>query len=388
MTDNIKFRSLKEVERYLEKMRQQIRDDMQLAEEQTKKLQAMSRRALKATEFKILDISGGPGYKVKKKTIGVNFPVVKVPNKEVLTKNYTLAEKLTEQFKELEAQENTVKMTFRGNPAADRLLGEFAKLKSDLEKQMRTLFQELSNVAKGHAPKEYKDFVQELANELNENQYIECDEITNFTYVSVDKEGNLVFAGYIVMNNAISDEGEEIPHLYVTLKWTVGGNVEVFVEHDFVQPGLLTGGVTIGSVQEAAKAITRQLAMEGFSSQIGNLPVSMQVRMPENKEAFTAAPFVNSISSEGDKLIFSLKPEGVKNLEQIKGQLFLEVKGMLKKKRSTGIRMRVIDNDVIFTFTNLDQSGGVTPHDLEFLEDKYRLTQQQLRKIANEINND
>jgi hypothetical protein len=61
---------------------------------------------------------------------------------------------------------------------------------------------------------------------------------------------------------------------------------------------------------------------------------------------------------------------------------------MLKKKRSTGIRMRVIDNDVIFTFTNLDQSGGVTPHDLEFLEDKYRLTQQQLRKIANEINND
>jgi hypothetical protein len=50
--------------------------------------------------------------------------------------------------------------------------------------------------------------------------------------------------------------------------------------------------------------------------------------------------------------------------------------------------MRVIDNDVIFSFTNLDQSGGVTPHDLEFLEDKYRLTQQQLRKIANEINND
>lgn len=393
--DNMKFRSLKEVERYLQEVQQQLRDDLQLAEQQTKQLHSMAQKALKASEFKlnILDISGNPGGgKGKKKTIGVDFPVVKVPKMNQLTNSYAMAEKLTEQFKELEANENNVRMTFRNNPAADKLLGEFAKLKRDLEKQMRALFTELSSIADGHAPQEYKDFVQALADELNKNQYIECESIKTFTYVSVTPGGHLVFAGYIVLNNAVSDEGEEIPHLYVTLKWTVDEThptVAVFVEHDFVQPGLLYGGETISSVSDAAKAITTQLAMEGFSSQIGNLPVSMQLRFPSgglDKSAFTAAQHVDKVESEGDMLTFHLKPSGIANLENIKGQLFLEVKGMLKKKRSTGVRMRVDGNKVIFTFTNLDQSGGITPHDLEWLEEKYKLSQPQLRKIANEIN--
>jgi len=392
MTDpKSKFRSIKEVERYLDEVRQQLREDMEMAEKSAKQLQSMSRKAVKATEF-ILDISGDgkPGKKAKKKTINVDFPVVKVPNKDQLTKNYRIAESLTEQFKELEAQENEVRMLFRGNSKADKLLGEFSKLKGDLQKQLKTLFSELNNVAEGHAPKEYKDFVKELADELNDNQYIDCDSINNFTYVAVDKEGELVFAGYIVLNNAVSDEGSEIPHLYIAVKWTVGGDVEVFVDHDFIQPGLLRGGHTVENVNDAAKAITQQLSLEGFSSQIGNLPVNMQIRAPGGeltKDAFTAAPFITKLESAGDRLRFTVSPEGKSEIAKIKTQLFMEVKQMLRKKRGTTVKMATEGNEIVFTFSNLDSSNGIHPVDLEWLEEKYKLSQSQLRRIANEINN-
>jgi hypothetical protein len=62
------------------------------------------------------------------------------------------------------------------------------------------------------------------------------------------------------------------------------------------------------------------------------------------------------------------------------------VKAMLKNKRSTRVRMKQTGNKVSFTFTGLDQSGGIHPHDLDFLGDKYKLKEAQLRKIANIIN--
>lgn len=379
-----KFNSVKEVERYLEEVRQQLRDDFALADKNIKQLASVS---VKSSSFKILDISGNG--KKKKLTIGVDFPIVSVPKLEKLKDSYALTEQLTEQYQELEVQENSVRMAFRDSSAAKTLLGEFAKLKSSIKGKLQTLFAELSKVAEGHAPEQYQNFVKMLADELNENQHIECDSINSFTYASVDKEGKLVFAGYIVMNRAISDDGNEIPHLYIVVKWTVGESVEVYVEHEFIQPGMLTGGDTVGNVHEAAKIITEQLTLEGFSSQIGNLPADMQLRAPGglNKEAFTVAQHIEKIETYQDVLSFLVKPESAKLIDDIKMQLYLEVKKMLKKKRGTTVKMRQSGRELIFTFSNLDTSGGIHPVDLDWLEEKYKLNQTQLRKIANEINN-
>ena len=392
MADN-KFRSLEEVKRYLDEQQKQLREDFQLVDENLKQLRSMTKAAIvKATEFKILDISGNGASKKRKKTLNVDFPVVKVPNKDKLGKSYKMAEALSQKYKELLQNENSIRMTFRNasSKTFEQLMGTMSKFKKELEDKMKELFAELNAVAEGHAPKEYKEFVASIAEELDSNQHIECESSRTFTYVALDNDGDLVFAGYIVLNNAISDEGKEIPHLYITVRWTVGGDVEIFVEHDFVEPTLLNGGTVVENLKDATKAIVNQLSLEGFSSQIGNLPIGMQLRTPAGgmtPDAFSAAPFVDKIESLPEELVFHLKKGTTHSqLENIKYQLFLEVKALLKHKRKANAKMRMQNNAIHFTIVGLDNSGGIHPHDLEWLSDKYKLNQTQLRKIANEIN--
>jgi hypothetical protein len=159
--------------------------------------------------------------------------------------------------------------------------------------------------------------------------------------------------------------------------------------HEFFAPTLLNGGTTVGDTREAVKVVADQLSLEGFSSQIGNLPVSMRIRQPASgltPSMFQSSQFIDKVTADEDALVFTLKKEGVPHAEDIKTQLFLDVKAMLKNKRSTRVRMKQTGNKVSFTFTGLDQSGGIHPHDLDFLGDKYKLKEAQLRKISNIIN--
>lgn len=389
--EKTKFRSLEEVRKYLKEMQDQLRLDEQVMDKTNKQLAKIAGHKVKA-DIKFLDISGD-GKRSKKKTLNADFPVVKVPDAKTLDKNYRLAEKLSEQYKYVLNLENEVKINFKGTGGAsfNETLGSIQKLKADLERHLQSIFLSLAKVAEGHAPDQYKEFVATLADELVSNNHIVCESAKTVTYASLDKAGDLVFAGYIILVNAVSDEDKVAPTLYITIKWTVGGDVEVFVEHEFVAPSLLSGGAVVENVNQAAKSIANQLSMEGFSSQIGNLPAHMQIKHPAGGlrgEIFTAAPFIKTVTAEQDELIFQLVPN-VKSaqIEEIKNQLFLEVKAMLKKKRGTNVRMRVSGTQIIFNFVGLDQSEGIHPHDLDWVGDKYKLSDSQLRKIANIINN-
>ncbi len=384
--EKTKFRSLEEVRKYLKDAAAQLKLDEQLIDRTNKQLAKFSI----TSAIKFLDISGD-GV-AKKKTLNVDFPLVKVPDAKNLQNNYKLTERLSEQYKYVSNLETEVAMSFKGTKgsALDATLGAIRKLKSDLEAKLKELFLALAKVAEGHAPKEYKTFVKGLAEELASNSHIECSDAKTVTYAALTKEGDLVFAGYIILINAISDEDKVAPTLYITIKWTVGGDVEIFVEHDFVAPSALEGGTVVENLREAIKAVANQLSLEGFSSQIGNLPAAMQLKEPIGGlrgDLFSAAPFIKTVKAQSDELIFELKPVKPAELDAIKNQLFLEVKAMLKKKKSTTVRMRSAGNQVIFNFVGLDTSGGIHPYDLDWIGNKYKLTDGQLRKIANMINN-
>lgn len=393
-----KFRSLEEIRKVVREMLDDQRNDTQLVNQTEKLLAKLAASKVKAAQdFKIMDITNTKTVTKKKRTINVDFPIVKVPSSRELMKSYDLAEALSEKYKYAMNLENEVRMNFSkfgSNKNVQDTLGSIQKLKQSLETNLHKLFQVLNEVANGHAPKEYLKFVQTLADELINNRHIECDSGKTMTYAAIAKgeknEQQLVFAGYIILVNAVSDEGKVAPTLYVVVKWTVGGDVEIFVEHEFFAPTLLTGGTTVENTREAIKVVADQLSLEGFSSQIGNLPVSMQIRQPASglsPNLFTAAEFIAKVTADADELIFTMKPEGMKNAEQIKTQLFLEVKSMLKNKRSTKVRMKQEGNKIAFTFSGLDQSGGIHVHDLDFLGDKYKLKESQLRKIVNIVNN-
>ena len=392
-----KFRTIEEIRKAVNVIIEQHQLDTQLVDQTEKLLARVTSQALKAAaDFKIMDISGDGNKKKIKRTFNVDFPVVKVPNKAELTHTYGLVERLSEQYKYVLNLENELRINFsnvKKHAAVDATQGSIAKLKKALETDLKRLFASLNAVARGHAPTEYLDFVEALAKELQENKYIECDSGKTVTYAAMgkDDDGNSVpvFAGYIILINAVSDEGKIAPSLYIVVKWTVGGNVEVFVEHEFIAPSLLHGGITVENLKEATKAVADQLSIEGFSAQIGNLPVATQLRYPSsglNTKLFQVADMLTKVTADEDKLIFTLKKEAVPKAKEIGLFLFSEVKSMLKSKRKTKVRMSTQRNTVTFTFSGLDASGGVHPSDLDFLTEKYRLNDSQVRKIANIVN--
>ncbi len=376
----MKFKNVEDVRRYLKDQANLARENEQLVNKSVKLLSK-----LEAVSFEIMDISGKP---TKKKTLNVDFPVVKVPGLSKLEKDYKLAETLSERYKDLVVHENQVKLNFKDikGDKLNELLGAFTKLKSQIEIQLKTLFTSLSNLAEGHAPKEYKTFVKNLA--LSVEEHIEFDSAKTMTYISLN-EGQLVFTSYIMLVNAISDEDKVVPHLYLILQWTVDGDVSVFVEHDFVAPSLLTGGSTVDNLQQAMRAVKYQLSLSEFSSQIGSLPVSMQLKTkgPLGKELFSPRDNISRIDVEEHEITFVLKPGLNKaEKEQIKAQLFQEVKALLKNQKQAKIRMRESGNKIVFEIVNLDHSKGIHPYDLEHLKNKYGLKENDLRKIVNIIN--
>jgi len=389
MTDPKKFRSMEDVKRFLAEQSNEMDLERQLVDHGLTQMAKM----VKAAPTQVMDFSGGGKGGRVKRTSNIDFPVVKVPNIQQLKEHYAQAEKLSERYKYITNTENEFKMNFAGEKGGnfDQVIGSFQKLKGEIEATLKDLFQALGQVAEGHAPPEYKKFVQALADEIEANRHIEADGLQTMTYAALSKDGELIFAGYIILINAVNDQQKVLPHLYITIKWTVGANVELFIEHEFVAPTLLHDGVTIDSLKSAAQAIASQMALEGFSSQIGNLPVAMQIREPNGglrREAFSAKDWIKDVTAEADELKFVLTTADPRKVEEVQNQIYMELRALLKRKRSTTIRARHVENIVTFTFSNLEHGDGLHPSDLSWLEDKYGLDQQKLRRLVNVINGD
>lgn len=392
----IKLRSVEDVLRIVKDISEQHRLDTQLVDKTTKVLSKVATKVTASESFKILDFSGSKGP-ARKRTINIDFPIVSAPMPKELMHSYALAESLSEKYKYLVNLENEMNINFAdmsNNSKIKVAKGEISKLKDAIEKDLRRLFATLNAVADGHAPKAYLNFVKVLAQELVNNKHLDCEGGRTVTYAAIGKpetgiKSNLVFAGYIILTNVIADDGRVAPNLYIVVRWTVGGNVEIFVEHDFIAPSLLQGGTTVENLRDALKAVTDQLTLEGFSSQLGNLPLDVQLRLPESglrPGMFSMRDLLEFVSADTHELTFKVKRQHVKDIPTIKLNLFGEVKAMLKNKRNTTIRMSVSGQNIVFTFAGLDNTKGIHPNDLDFLSTKYKLANSQLRKIANIIN--
>ena len=256
------FKTLNDIQKYLDDTQKKLSLDFHAVDDAILMLKA--NKVSSATVD--LDLTGDPNRKYEKRPIKVDFPLAKVPNAKQLEKDYWLAEKLTKQYNELLLNESSMKVVFTNATNANylKLAMYFSKLKKDIEKKLRELFKELNRVAEGHAPVEFKKFIAFVAKNLDDNQHIECDNISTFTYASMNKKRELVFAGYIVLHNAISDEGNMIPSLYVTVAWTVGGGAEIFVEHEFIPPMMLNWRCECQELERRSKRNYRTIDIRRF----------------------------------------------------------------------------------------------------------------------------
>ena len=397
------FRYMQDAQRFLQDMNKEVDEARQLLKKQQQMLGA-SLAALRVTAatmvFDLTPTSGKEQRSLLRKMkhkIDPELTNVVVPNMKKLQSQYSMAEDFYEKLRGLEQAETQVQMSFhdRRGPEYTALMRQFQVLKEKVQNALKDCLQFLSDVAHKHVPETFQKYVDMVAELVNEHVIFRDSQ--TFMYVSVDKEGNLVFTAYLMLQDVANDEGQVAPHLYVSIQWVLSKEptVSVDLNHEYEVPNKLLGqGEVVGSVGEAVRAISTLLDMENYSSALGVVPLAIQMNVDPttiHPNMFEYRDVISKIMVDEHTLSFKLRPEINKKevITEIAAQIYKELKALMKTRnvRLTMKTEKLGDETVLmFTIVRIAEGGELNEFDVEWLRDKFKLNQTQLRKIANIIN--
>lgn len=429
-----KFRYVSDVQKYLDQLRSEVRDLGQLVKIQQKvvahlqkpkasilsSLETSARtglalvgalrltsKELKSARFEQFTISDGSemtNKKVKqllKKEVDLSLKKVVIPQVKKLQQQYGLAQELHEKYQTLDAVEAQVNMQFANARDVQTALTGVVQLKNEVKLQLQEVLGFLNSVANAHMPPSFKAYVEALAKVLETQVFF--DSSKTFLYVHVSEKGSLVFTAYILLENAVDEEGNVTPGLYITVQWNQGTHdqedpfVRIYLDNEFVLPQKLQNsshGTDVQSVGSAVAALKDLLDMENYVSALGLIPLDTLLKVDPkglSKNLFSVREYLQSVAidSENNVLRFVFKRvQGVNKsgVEEFAKQLFVELKQILRKSRGTKIRQRagrIGDNWVVdFTVQNVATGSQLNQYDLEFLRQRFGLTDTQIRKVS------
>lgn len=401
-----KFRYLDDAVRYLEQLTEETRETDQVIKQLQHSLAYLKRPRANITaalvkaaemEFVITDDDNDKGRRsrMRKKINPALVKEIKIttPHLAKLEKQYKLAEDLYEKHRTLEAMETQLSMQFpdRRGEKFDAAIGAMKTLKEAVAKQLKEVLGFLSDVAEQHVPNEFKKYMNAVSAEVSEHVLFEDSNL--FLYVHVDGNGELIFTYYLMLINATNDEGRTTPHLYISIQWKVTANeVEVQVNHEYEPPAKLlkTGGTAVDSAGEAVKAISHLLDLEDFSTSLGTLPLSQQFRKAPDQmdpNMFSFREFIGKLEVDNDELVFKLRKGVSKDqAKEIAYQLFQEVKQLIKRSRTAKLKVTYTNKEIRFRIVSVAQGLDVSTYDAEFLKERFGLSDAQLRRVVNIIN--
>ena len=338
----------------------------------------------------------------KNRKVDLNLEKVKVPNLKELKSQYSLADDLYHKYMTLQSVESQITMQFRDSRDLPKVLQSVKASKRRVEVALRKVFDYLGGVASKHVPESFQKYVAAIAQELSDHVVFRSSR--SFMYVNISDTGNLIFTAYILLEDALNEEGELTPSLYVSLQWDQGSeknnepsSLKLWLDHEFEMPQQLErrpDGAEVDSVNGAARAIGRLLDIENFSSSIGVIPLSLQLKVDPsaiNKKNFSFRDYVQrvEVDTATNTLRFTLaRVRGVDkaSVQKIAVALYPEVQQMLRVGRSAKMRMKTYRKDdnwyIDFIVTELAKGNRVSVDDLEFLKDRFGLNDRQLRRIS------
>jgi hypothetical protein len=397
-----KFRYLSDVKTFLDKLATELDESGKLVVQQQRMLASLFKvdsSCIRASMvFNITPTDRKDQQRLvrrMKKTLDPELTKVVVPNMKKLQSQYSMAEDLYEKHKAVEQVETTLSLSFpnRQGPEYNATMAQINSLKKKIADQLKICFQFLNEVAEHHVPKQFRQYIDLIAELVNE--HVIFRESSSFLYVSVDDDGNLVFTSYLMLQDVANDEGDVAPHLYVSIQWRLSEEPTVHVDmnHEFETPNKLIGsGEEVDSVGSAVKAISEMLEMENFSSALGVVPLALQLKVDPsslNPSLFSYRDFISKVEVDENSMIFVLRKEAdsPETVTEIGAQLYKELKALMK---TSGVRltMRQGCNALKFNIVKVAEGGEFNTYDMEFMRDKFGLTNQALRKIVNIINSE
>jgi hypothetical protein len=389
------FRSLEEVERYVDGLTLKIKEDLSLLNKY--EVQFARTEETAATEFKINVTKTGKARKTRagKHILVEKFKKVVIPNVNQLQKNFSIVDELFDDLDKLKTVENIVSVSFRGKPGAGKMIEGIKTRRKITESGIKKAQDFLAKIGQKYAPTPFKEFVQEVADLLAAQ--LEFEDSENFIYVTPEDTHKFKFTHYLRLIGLEDDEGKSFPELYVVFSCILSpaGKKQVTAEYfvnilyEFQTPGKFDIGTTVDSAKGAVLVLGGQLDSENFANALGTLPMNLEEKKLK-KNQFSVKNKIFSLEVDEKSLTFNLV-KGVSDPEvsKIVEHLYADVKGLLYKIRAK-LKVRVTKElgrtKIIFTLANLARDGEVSVDDLKWIQEMTGIDDDKLRKIARTIN--
>jgi hypothetical protein len=418
------FRSLQEVERYLDLVQEQIEDEGNLLKQYQQQFSRIEKAHLLCAaphEFKINDEDDGgtPSVptRISPKIDAHKIDKIVIPKMDVLRKNFQLVDSLSEHIDMLETMHGNVSVAFRGSRGAPEALKAIKGLQRQAETKFSDALKFLSDIGTKYAPEPFRKLVEVTSTEMI--QKLSFEKATTSLYCTEKDEGTLAFTFYVkLVDLTDEDDGDSFPEFYVVFtallrsSGSSGGTVSrgpnkglvkpipsstldmtyyITVMHQFETPGKFNVGKQIKDHVDAMQALGTMLAAESISNTIGALPHNLD---PEAmvKGNFRSGELVQTIEVDSDTLTFWFLTKVNKAMAaKLTNSLLVDVRGMLKstvkkaafkvksvtKGRSYGVR---------FTLTNPAAHEQMDIHAVQFMKDTFGLDDLKLRQIVQIVN--
>lgn len=422
------FRSLVEVDRYLDKMKDQLKD----MDSMLRLYQGQFARAQRGGPMTAADLTFKMGDDPKSgsspKIISDKIDKIVVPKLEVLKNNFTVVDQISEKIQELETIEATVAVQMKGMRGQPETLKAIKSMRAQAEAQMQRALDYLSDIGAKHAPTPFKDLLAAVSSKLHEDLQYEgvktslyCTEGSrDFTTTKIkhgdttwnpntkvsvkEKDGSapvLTFTFYAELKNLTEENGDIYPKIYIVFTCELADiaaektkhSLEFYVTvmHDFQTPGKFHPGRRIHTPKEALFEIGNLLSLENISHAIGTLPHNLHVL---DKKFLKEGAGENVYSIDIDPASFTfwfIKGTSKKNAETLRNSIYPQVKALLQGIRNAQVKMRPVEDSdgrlgVKYSLINLAKDGQLNVHDLDELRNSFKLRDDQVRDIVRVIN--
>ncbi len=382
------YRSLKEAERDIEAISQQVFEELEVLKKFQRSLEQAGKSAF-VIESPTLNKSPKPKR-------GNALKVYKA-----VEKNFQVIQSLHDAKQALELLEAKIKAASRDMGSdSSKALKSLVSVRKQIYKGLDETFDFLSNEAQKSAPEEFTEFTQKLETLVSRAMAYQ-DSVSN-TYVFTN-EDSLCYAHYIQLSALIDDNGSEVPTMLVVASVKVtedGAEYYLDVLNEFEPPSkkLFVQPIQILKMATVAVRLSDLLRVNQFANSIKRVPIRLLLQpstiTPELFLYQTSIAKVEIDESE-NQINFVLKPT-VKDKElvdKIVQQLYVDTKAMLVATRA---RLRVAITEkrvqrgkafvISFFLVRSENAPAAAADDLDFLKDRFALPDQAIQEILKTIN--
>lgn len=407
-----RFRSLAEVEQYLDFVKAKIDDEDRLLRHLEIRFSRKTETAAPITFTVQRDGGPNPGRSsgVKSPEIdSMKLDKVVVPDLNDLRQNFAIAHEIQEQIDNLDVLESNLSVNFRDVRGVNDTISSVKKMRAGLQTKLDRALKFLNNIGTKYAPEPFKEVVQDICSQLNDE--LTYSDFNVFGYATQAKPqpgketGPLVFTTYVQLKNLEEDDGHQYAEFYIvftnhllpdpTSKGHMVSRFFVTVMPSFAVPGRFSPGRRFKTAKEGLSEIGHLLSLENISNAIGTVPHNIS-KEKFDKNNFRSSDLVSDIEVDHDSITFVFKKNV--NVDQVKSagnQLFVDVKNMFKSQiGSAQLKFRLLRDvsgrqyKLRFTLATPAKPHQVDIHNLDWLKSEFKLSDDKLRRVVNILNSD